>query len=77
MVAKKPKSEPVKTDSMEKIARLLAVHVSKGLDAEDAAVRLLAVGFDSPTIGQLINKNPNFANAAKSKYLKSLEKVKD
>jgi len=75
-VAKRAKSEPVKTDATEKIARLLAIHVCKGMDAEDAAVRLLAVGFDSPTIGSLLNKNPNFANAAKSRFIKDAGKAK-
>lgn len=68
-MAKKAKSELV--EPQEKIARLLAIHVSKGMDPEDAAVRLLGVGFDSPTVGLLLNKNPNFANAAKSRGVKS------
>lgn len=75
-MAKKAKSEPTKIDSAEKIARLLAIHVSRNLEPEDAAVRLIAVGFDSPTIGLLLNKNPNFANAAKSKFLKAASKDK-
>lgn len=75
-MAKKAKSDPVKIDAMEKVARLLAIHVSKNMDADDVAVKLLAVGFDSPTIGLLLNKNPNFANAAKSKFLKAAAKDK-
>lgn len=66
-MAKKVKSEPAKIDPLEKIARLLAIHVSKDIDAEEAAIKLLAAGFDSPTIGGLLGKNPNFANAAKSR----------
>jgi hypothetical protein len=58
-------SEPV--DTMEKLARLAAIYITKDMDAEDAAVRLLGAGFDSPTIGGLLNKNPNFANNAKFK----------
>lgn len=54
-------------DPMEKIARVLAIGVTMGLDAEEAARRLLAVGFDSPTIGGLLDKNPNFANMAKGR----------
>ena len=65
------KSEPVKVDTMERIARLLALHVTKDMHPEEAARRLLAVGFDSPTIGMLLGKNPNFANLAKSRASKS------
>jgi hypothetical protein len=76
-VAKKAKSEAAKIEPLEKIARLLAMHVSKGMDPESAAVRLLAVGFDAPLIGMMLGKNPNFANAAKSRLLKATTKDKD
>jgi len=64
-LAKRGKAEV--TDPLERIARLLAIGVTNGLDAEDAARRLLAAGFDSPTIGGLLDKNPNFANMAKGR----------
>ena len=64
-MAKRGKAEV--TDPLERIARLLAIGVTNGLDAEDAARRLLAAGFDSPTIGGLLDKNPNFANMAKGR----------
>ena len=64
-MAKRAKSQAI--EPMEKIARLLGIGVTKGLDAEEAARRLLAVGFDSPTIGGLLDKNPNFANVAKGR----------
>lgn len=51
----------------ERIARLLAILISKDMEPEEAARRLLAVGFDAPTIGTLLGKNPNFANVAKHK----------
>jgi hypothetical protein len=57
------KSEQV--EPLEKIARLLAIHLAKDLDNEDAARRLLAAGFDSPSIGGLLGVGPNFANVAK------------
>jgi len=66
-VARKPKNESVKVESMEKIARLLAIHVSKDVDPEEAALKLLAAGFDAPLIGGLLGKNPNFANVAKAR----------
>lgn len=66
-MAKKAKSEPVAVDTQEKIARLLAIQVTKDMSPEDAALKLLAVGFDSPLIGSLLGKNPNFANLARFK----------
>jgi hypothetical protein len=64
-----PKKAAVETnvDPMEKLARLAAIYITKDMSPEDAAVRLLGAGFDSPTIGGLLNKNPNFANTAKFK----------
>jgi len=61
----RPKSEPI--DPLEKIARLLAINVSKGLDNEEAARRLLAAGFDASAIGGLLGGGPNFANVAKTR----------
>lgn len=66
-MAKREKSEPVKIDPIEKVARLLAMGVTKDMEPEEAARRLLTIGFDSPTIGGLLGKNPNFANAAKGR----------
>jgi hypothetical protein len=57
-------------DPMEKLARLAAIYVTKDMPTEDAAVRLLGAGFDSATIGGLLNRNPNFANLAKFKSKK-------
>jgi hypothetical protein len=64
-----PKKSAVEAniDPMEKIARLVAIYVTKDMPAEEAAVRLLGAGFDAATIGGLLNKNPNFANTAKFK----------
>jgi hypothetical protein len=58
-------------DPLERIARLLAIIAVKDLEPGEAALRLLAVGFDAPTIGALLGKNPNFANAAKSRANKA------
>jgi hypothetical protein len=54
-------------DPMEKISRLLAMLAVKGLENEEAARRLIAVGFDSPQIGGTLGVGPNFANVAKSR----------
>jgi hypothetical protein len=56
---------------MEKIARLLAMIATKELDREEAARRLLSVGFDSPQIGGILGVGPNFANVAKSRIPKA------
>jgi hypothetical protein len=62
-------------DPMERIARLLAIIAMKGLDNEEAARRLLAIGFDAKQIGELLGVGPNFANVAKTRRPKS--KAKD
>lgn len=67
MVRKKAADAPKIIEPMEKIARLAAIFVTKGMEPEDAAVRLLGAGFDAATIGSLLNKNPNFAHVAKSR----------
>ena len=54
-------------DPLEKISRLLAMIAVKGMEKEEAARRLLGVGFNSPQIGELLGVNPNFANTAKSR----------
>jgi hypothetical protein len=64
-VAKKAKSEPV--EPMEKLARVAAIAATVGMEKEEAARRLLGAGFDSPTIGRLIDVGPNFANVAKGR----------
>jgi hypothetical protein len=65
-VAKNSVVEPI-----EKIARLLAIQVTNGMDKEEAARRLLASGFTAPEIGGLLDVNANFANVAKSRKPKS------
>jgi hypothetical protein len=70
-VAKKTKIEAVKPDPLEKIARLLAMIAVRELDNEEAARRLLVVGFDSPQIGGILGVGPNFANVAKSRSPKA------
>jgi hypothetical protein len=64
-VPKKAKSEVL--DPMEKLARVVAIAATSGMEKEEAARRLLGAGFDSPTIGGLLDVGPNFANVAKSR----------
>lgn len=49
-------------DPIERIARLLAIIATKDFEKEEAARRLLSVGFDARQIGELLGVNPNFAN---------------
>lgn len=64
-MAKKPKSEQL--DPIEKLARVVAIAATASMEKEEAARRLLRAGFDSPTIGGLLDVGPNFANVAKSR----------
>lgn len=59
------RSEPV--EPMERLARVVAIAATADMDKEEAARRLLGAGFDSPTIGGLLDVGPNFANVAKSR----------
>jgi hypothetical protein len=40
------------------------------MEKEEAARRLLGAGFDSPTIGSVLDVGPNFANVAKTRKKK-------
>ncbi len=64
-----PKRKAVEVpDAQERIARALAILAVKGIDdKEEAARRLLGVGYDSPTIGGLLDVGANFANVAKGR----------
>jgi hypothetical protein len=65
MPKRKPDEIP---DAQERIARALALIAVKDIaDREDAARRLLGMGYDSPTIGGLLGVGPNFANVAKGR----------
>jgi hypothetical protein len=44
---------------------------TRDLDKEEAARRLLSVGFDSPQIGGILGAGSNFANVAKSRSPKA------
>ncbi len=70
-MAKTAKTEPTNRDPLERIARLLAMIAIKELDNEEAARRLLSLGFDAPQIGGILGVGPNFANVAKSRRPKA------
>lgn len=62
-MARKAKGEAV--EPMERLARVVAIAATASMSKEEAARRLLGAGFDSPTIGGLLDVGPNFANKAK------------
>lgn len=59
------RSEPV--DATERLARVVAIAATSGMDKQEAARRLLAAGFDALTIGGLLDVGANFANVAKTR----------
>jgi hypothetical protein len=71
MAKPRKRAEATPIDSIERLARLFAIYISKDAEPEVMSVKLLAAGFDSPTVGALLGKNPNFANAAKSRLAKA------
>jgi hypothetical protein len=48
-----------------KIAGLLALIATKGMDTDDAALKLDAIGFDSREISSLLDVGPNYVNVAR------------
>jgi hypothetical protein len=67
-VPRKSKSETL--DPIEKLARVVAIAATAGMEKEEAARRLLGAGFDAPTIGSLLDVGSNFANVAKTRKKK-------
>lgn len=65
---------PENNDALDKIARALALIAVKDFENEEAARRLLAMGYDAPQIGGLLGVNPNFANVAKKRKPKTKAK---
>ena len=66
---------PENNDALDKIARALALIAVKGFENEEAARRLLAMGYDAPQIGGLLGVNPNFANVAKRRKPKTMARA--
>ena len=49
----------------ERIARLLALLVTRDMDTDEAALKLAAVGFSARDISSLLDVNANYLNIAK------------
>lgn len=51
---KKGKDEVPKPDPLELIARLLALHLVKGMEKDDSAAQLGAIGFDDKSVAEMV-----------------------
>jgi hypothetical protein len=58
-------AEKPATSLQEKIAGCLALIATKGLDTDDAALKLDAIGFSAQEIGALLDVGPNYVNVAR------------
>jgi hypothetical protein len=63
---KKPDAEPETGASVQdKIAGCLALIAVKGMETDDAALKLDAVGFTAAEISSLLDVGPNYVNVAR------------
>lgn len=53
-MAKKPKSEAAAVEPMEKVARLLAILVTRGVEPDEAMPQLSGAGFDDHAVSQIL-----------------------
>jgi DNA-directed RNA polymerase specialized sigma24 family protein len=60
-----PAEEAEERSAADKIAGLLAIIATKGMDSDAAALRLHAVGFSSREIADLLDVHPNYVNVAR------------
>jgi hypothetical protein len=54
----------------DKIARLLAILVTREMVTDDAALKLDAIGFDAREISMLLDVGPNYVNVARHRKAK-------
>jgi hypothetical protein len=59
--------EPVDegASAAKKIAGVLALIATKGMETDDAALKLDAIGFTAKEISSLLNVGPNYVNVAR------------
>lgn len=79
----KRKREPAAVDEAvpgisvaNKIAGLLVLIATRGMDTDDAALKLDAIGFDAREISALLNVGPNYVNVARHRKKSSGKKLK-
>jgi hypothetical protein len=60
----------------EKIARLLALLATQGMDTDEAAIKLDGVGFSARQISALLDVGPNYLNVARHRRKTSAKKSK-
>ncbi len=68
-------AEPAVT-AADKIAGCLAMIATKGMDTEDAAVKLAGIGFTAGEIAGLLSVNENYVRLAKFRKKSSRKKRK-
>ena len=72
------KSGPMSTSgSMStgaQLVRVFATWVIKDMKPEEAAIRLLGMGFDANEISDMLLVNKNYANNAKARWKKAMKK---
>jgi hypothetical protein len=60
----------------EKIARLLAVIVTKEMEKDDAALKLDSIGFDAKEISAILDVGENYVNVAKHRKRAGAKKTR-
>jgi hypothetical protein len=58
----------------DKIARLLAILVTREMVTDDAALKLDAIGFSASEISLLLDVGPNYVNVARHRKAKKAKK---
>jgi hypothetical protein len=60
----------------EKIARLLAVIVTKDMEKDDAALKLDSIGFDAKQIAAILDVGENYVNVARHRKRAGVNKTR-
>lgn len=66
-MAKAAKSEVTKVDPLDRIARILALLLVRGLDKDDAALQLEGAGFDAREISEMLGVSGNYLHSLKNR----------
>lgn len=67
---------PAGRTAADKIAGVLALIATKGMDKDDAALKLDAIGFTSKEIADLLDVGGNYVNVARFRRNKPVKKAK-
>lgn len=67
---KRKLAEKASISTAEKFHRVLGMFLIKGVDTEEAAVKLSGAGFDASEISEMLLVNKNYVNVAKARWKK-------